>query len=147
LSLIGEAALARFEGTRFVRAPARDEARRIAADVAKLPPKAATALRVLIFMGVLSLGLGFPRWEPQSQSPSRYIPCFFRVAAAFRADLLRSAAMGCLAQLRPIRLSHIDAKMLGRLFDIGKGQCAIFVWNTYYLIETRNCVSDVTGIG
>jgi len=50
--------------------------------------------------------------------------------------------MGCLAQLRPIRLSYIDAKMLGGLFDIDKGQCAIFVRYTYYLVETRDCVSD-----
>src|SRR5580698_4919945 len=69
------------------------------------------------------------------------------LACGLFAVLGRPTGMGRLAQLGPVRFGHVDAVMVGGLLDVGKGQLAVRVRNIDGLVETRNRVSDMTGVG
>src|SRR6516164_11824548 len=51
------------------------------------------------------------------------------------------------AKLLPILLRHVDAVMLGRLFDIGEGKLPILVRHANRLVKTRDRVPDMARVG
>src|SRR5271155_4852719 len=82
--------------------------------------------------------------------PALVFPCLPRCSGlARRLAAVRCGAPGVrpAAQFVPVRFGQIDAVVFGCLLDIRERQFAFFVRNVDRLIEPRDRVPDVTGVG